>query len=308
MLESRPNRRHDGARMKGLIIKNNFSKHARGLRKQFTDRFSDSASATSSRFVWDCWNHENTYYHLRTPATSFFKKQTYLSFHRELIMWGRRHLGCWDISPPWLSCYLSGHFQKWHTDIPHGPWAFVFSLTEKKLKGGDTEILNPKILSYWRNFGSLDHISESGIIQKIPPLFNRLIVFDPRLPHQVSEVKEAINLQESRLVIHGWFTEPKTYIEGSLAPQSTEKTLNECFNKVSLASDQFELMTGTISLGLQVNSKGNVEKFKFLTNNLVTLNGEPPLRFLQKVKNIYSNVTFSRSKSSSIITVPLIFQ
>jgi hypothetical protein len=203
---------------------------------------------------------------------------------------------------------LAGHFQKWHTDIPHGPWAFVFSLTEKKLNGGDTEILNPKVLSYWRHFGSMDHINEHGLIYKIPPRFNRLIVFDPRLPHQVSEVKEALELQKARLVIHGWFTEPKTHIEGPLPSSSTEKILNQCFKKVSLATQEFELMTGTLSLGVQVNKGGSVESFKFLTNNLVTLNGEVPLAFLNQIKKIYAQASFAKTKSLTKITVPLIFQ
>ena len=38
--------------------------------------------------------------------------------------------------------------------MPHGPWAFVYSLTpnKKEFRGGETLILKPNTLNYWSNF------------------------------------------------------------------------------------------------------------------------------------------------------------
>lgn len=46
-------------------------------------------------------------------------------------------------------------FQELHADNPHGPWAFVLSLTnweQRRFSGGETVILQPQVLDYWRGF------------------------------------------------------------------------------------------------------------------------------------------------------------
>lgn len=44
--------------------------------------------------------------------------------------------------------------QELHTDAPHGPWAFVLSLTpaERAFAGGETLIMKPHVLNYWPGF------------------------------------------------------------------------------------------------------------------------------------------------------------
>lgn len=57
--------------------------------------------------------------------------------------------------PPPRSYYVHGHRQGWHSDAPHGPFAFVLSLTrweERRFSGGETMLLQPWVLDYWRHF------------------------------------------------------------------------------------------------------------------------------------------------------------
>lgn len=223
-------------------------------------------------------------------------------------MWGRKNLGCWDISPPWLSCYTEGHYQDWHTDVPHGPWAFVLSLTTKNLVGGETTLLNPLVLNYWKNFSDFKSREQDSLLVKIKPQFNRLIVFDPRIPHSVSKVEGAKDLDSARLVLHGWFTEPKTYIDGFLPKATTETKLNQAFEQILEAVNAHPIMTGVITLGIQVNRVGRVTDLKFLTNNLITVDGDKPRQFLAELLKIYSELQFSKSKGTTKITLPLIFQ
>ena len=44
--------------------------------------------------------------------------------------------------------------QELHTDAPHGPWAFVLSLTprERAFAGGHTLLMQPRVLNYWPGF------------------------------------------------------------------------------------------------------------------------------------------------------------
>lgn len=113
-------------------------------------------SATERSFKWEHWNAgDGQYVHLRTPAASFFggdpenseDSGIFPTLCDLITEFGQRQLGMNSISPPWLSCYLDGHEQRLHTDAPHGPWAFVLSLTsdqaEAMMRGGETAILKP---------------------------------------------------------------------------------------------------------------------------------------------------------------------
>lgn len=182
-----------------------FSSTAPLLRAEIDSRFSEPHLAHRGRFVWDFWHMPNQYTHLRTPAFEYFEPKLYLRFHKELVLWGRRTLGRWDISPPWMSCYIEGCRQELHSDVPHGPWAFVFSLTPKKLKfsGGETLIFKPSVLNYWENFLLPKDRELSSFVDRLPSKFNELTVFDPRYPHGVTEVR-GTQILPRRSSRHSW--------------------------------------------------------------------------------------------------------
>lgn len=174
--------------------------------------------------MWDYWHVPGQYTLLRTPAADYFPEETFAQLEGQLLRFGQERLGCGNISPVWLSCYVSGCRQEAHADLPHGPWAFVLSLTPspRRFSGGETFILKPKVLDYWcaprraprgsthlappalagsaaaaaavvtprrlprrRDF-SLGRVVEAGqLMDFVAPEFNRLTVFDSRYPHGV---------------------------------------------------------------------------------------------------------------------------
>ena len=66
---------------------------------------------------------------LGTQAKSYFSEGAYSALEDALLTYGQQKLGCSSITPIWLSCYVDGCYQGLHADNPHGPWAFVLSLT-----------------------------------------------------------------------------------------------------------------------------------------------------------------------------------
>ena len=61
-----------------------------------------------------------------------------------MIAYGESKLGCRAISTIWMSYYVDGCGQELHCDNPHGPFAFVLSLTGRcagmrNLRQGRTE-------------------------------------------------------------------------------------------------------------------------------------------------------------------------
>ena len=297
-----------------VLIKDSFTRAATLLRKEFNQRFKPSEQPPSERFVWDWWHVPDQYTLLRTPAYHYFSQDIYMKLHHQLVAWGRKNLGCWDITPPWLSCYIDGCKQELHSDVPHGPWAFVFSLSPQRplYRGGETLLLRSETLNYWQNFTRTQDRELSSFVDRIPAKFNRLVVFDPRIPHGVTEVSGTKDPREGRLVVHGWFTTPKTYIEGGLALdrkkyRRVEGALNEAFGAVAEYVQTEEPCQGVISLRLKVARSGEITSARFLTNSLVMINGGEPSHLNREILRAYRHLSFDRTASPSEITVPLLF-
>ena len=128
---------------------------ALGLRAVFDAHHDDPRRTHAYRFVWDYWHVPNQYTLLRTPAADYFPERDFAALERRLAEFARDELGCAGVTPVWLSCYVEGMRQELHADVPHGPWAFVLSLTrwdERTWTGGETLILKPSTLDYWSSF------------------------------------------------------------------------------------------------------------------------------------------------------------
>lgn len=222
-----------------------FYPHARDLRRVFDERFADPLRSHSLRFQWDYWHHAE-YTLLRTPAYTYFPEKLYARFHRYLVAWGRENLGCHDISPPWLSCYVEGCRQDAHRDMPHGPLAFVYSLTppRPRFEGGETFLTKPRLT--------------------IAPSFNRLTVFNPAIPHGVRAVRGTHDPREGRLVVHGWFVNPRPFWVGPLRVEDVRQALESDLD----APPGLRLGTGFLSLRLNVTKAGRVSAAHVLMNTL----------------------------------------
>jgi len=155
-----------------------------------------------------------------TRAAPRARARDFAALERRLGAYARDELGCAGVTPVWLSCYVEGMRQELHADVPHGPWAFVLSLTrwdERTWTGGETLILKPETLDYWSGFDADATVERGSLVELVPPKFNRLTVFDPRLPHGVPVVEGVRDPSQGRLVLHGWFNEPEPSLRGALA-------------------------------------------------------------------------------------------
>lgn len=92
----------------------------RDLRRHVDGRFSSPLNANVERFVWDYWHVPGQYTLCRTPCEAFFPEHLYSALENAIIEYGETKLGCRGISPMWLSYYVDGCRQEFHTDSPHG--------------------------------------------------------------------------------------------------------------------------------------------------------------------------------------------
>ncbi len=298
--------------MKNYFTHKNFYKDFKNLRQEFVDHFNEPKNTHAKRFVWDFWYDHDQYRLVRTPAYHYFSKKNYQNFHSYLVQWGRENLGCHDISPPWLSYYVDGCFQNIHSDVPHGPWAFVYSLTPNKpnFSGGETFILKPQTLNYWTHFSNNKDYERNNYIDLIAPQMNQLVVFDPRFPHGVTEVKGVVDPIESRLVMHGWFVNPRPYVVGGLSTSQAQKVIAPELKYLGQVLQQIGLLNGTLSIRLAISNAGVVTNYRVLTNTLISVSqNENEIKyFSRELKKLFENIIFPRSKTTSMITIPLIFK
>ena len=294
------------------LVQDRFYPQARALRAVFDERFADPRSTREDRFVWDYWHVPDQYTVLRTPAWEYFPEAVYRPFHEALVLWGRRTLGCWDVSPPWLSNYVDGCQQHLHADVPHGPWAFVFSLTpaRPRFQGGETLILRPEVLDYWPGFDDAVDRELGSFVKRIAPTFNRLVCFDPRFPHGVTRVSGTHDPREGRLVIHGWFTEPQIFVEGARPAEQVDAALEPALAGLGAALVEYGLLHGMLSVRLHVARDGRVAQAKVLANTLVGREapGQVEAAATRRILKALRAVELGKARGETQVTLPLLFR
>ena len=257
------------------FVRDEFFAGAEKLRDTFQNNHEDAKKTNAERFCWDYWHVENQYAQLRTPAKDYFyENDVYDQFERELLTYSKGHLGLSNFTPIWMSCYVDGMGQELHADVPHGPLAFVFSLTKnfddddndnrnkrRYFTGGETTILRPERANYWQRFDPTEIVERTQLFEEIEPKFNRLTIFDPRLPHGVREVKGTKDVTKGRLVLNGWFNEPAISVEGGLTIEDVGKALDAKLEELYEELETLPAMTGFAALRMEVASvDGNVER------------------------------------------------
>lgn len=306
-----------------LIVVDGFYPEAGELRIFFEKLMGDPRGTDPRRFCWDLWSVPNQYRLLRTPAYLFFSKQIYEPFHQRLALWGREMLGCHDISPPWLSAYVDGCEQQFHADLPHGPWAFVYSLTPWKktssgappFKGGETLLLREEILQFWeqQKLGDEAGLEQAHVLERIPPFFDRLTVFDPRIPHGVSRVQGPQSVLEARLVIHGWFVNPRPFIQGRLKERALASAIDRLLSSLDrlLQAPQWSgaRLQGMLSLRFEVGELGQVVSPTVLVSSLRSQARWPQLpgRVASHLVGTLSEINFGAAARDSRVTLPILF-
>jgi len=298
---------------KSVLVVDDFAPQARDLRAAFDARFADPRKAGSDRFVWDYWHVPGQYTVLRTPAYVYFPPKAYAAFHRRLVAWGRENLGCHDVSPPWLSCYVEGCRQELHGDLPHGPYAFVWSLTrwsKRVFSGGETLLVRDEILDYWRGFTSTRSLEEPGILREIPAKWNRLVVFDPRVPHGVRRVTGTHDPREGRLVVHGWFVSPRPFFEGPLPRRAVAAAIDEISSAVAPFVEAGLPVAGALTLRFEVTPSGAPRAIRALADTTRTAAELEPerRRLVRAVLDRAAKLRYPRARGATRVTIPLVFE
>ncbi|MEO0335903.1 MAG: 2OG-Fe(II) oxygenase [Pseudomonadota bacterium] len=299
--------------LNSIRLIDNFFPSAGAMRDHYDKAFANPLKASQDRFQWDYWNVPDQYCLHRAPAHLFFPEDLYADFESALCQWGGENLGSNEISTPWISYYVHGGEQRLHADNPHGPWAYVYSLTnwsEAKFEGGLTQILSESVLDYWNSAQFSEGLESPQLFDAVEPEFNRLCVFDPRKPHGVTRVHGSMDPREARVVLHGWFLRPQPMIDGGLEEVDISEELGAALNPALDQIDEFGSYNGYVLFHLEVPKQGGVAEVKRVLSTLraISLGATEVSEVEMAMEKALSNAEFPASEKDSVLSLPLVFE
>ena len=208
--------------------------------------------------VWNYWFVPELYTYLRTSPEKIFRGDRTKAFMQALRTWSLETLGLGKVTLPYLSLYVPGCRQGWHNDSGNGRFAYVYSLTRdtRLTTGGETLVMREGD-GLRRNLTR--PAAGSGFFVSVPPRFNRLVIFDDRVPHGVERVDGAMDPVEGRFVLHGHIHEAGTSVTGALPAPIVEQAIAGVVDRfVADAAERLAPYHGPLTLRLTAGASGEV--------------------------------------------------
>ncbi|MFO0658699.1 MAG: 2OG-Fe(II) oxygenase [Polyangiaceae bacterium] len=236
-------------------IEDKFFRDADQLRAAFEASVGDRTSPFEpARFRWEYWHVPFQFSQHRTPARTFFETELMRAFEERLLTWASRELGVSELgASPWLSYLIDRDFQALHRDSPNGQIAFSFGLSKPdkvRFRGGETLIARPELLDYWGQPSFRDHEAHKPLFDVVPAKFNRLVVFDSRIPHAVQMVEGPRVAMDGRVSIQGWLR-----ANGCILDLNTSRAEVEAHIDRELASIDVSGVDGLYSVEIHTSTR-----------------------------------------------------
>jgi Rps23 Pro-64 3,4-dihydroxylase Tpa1-like proline 4-hydroxylase len=256
---------------------------AEALRADIDAHFAKAgAHRPETHQVWNYWFIPDLYTYLRTSPEKIFAADRFQRFMQILQAWSLESLGLGNVSRPYLSLYVPGCKQGWHNDSGNGRFAFVYSLTrdERLTTGGQTLVMREGD-GLRRNLTR--PAAGNGFYESVEPRFNRLVIFDDRVPHGVERVDGSMDPVEGRFVLHGHISESGPAVKGGLPLPMVENVIARAVDTfIAEAAHALAPYHGPMTLRLTIDAAGEVQACDVLIDRVVQRNpddtGWEPLR------------------------------
>ena len=168
-------------------------------------------------------------------------------------------------------------------------------------------MLRDEVLDFWHDFRSTRAVEEGELVRAIEPRFGRLVVFDPRIPHGVRTVTGTRDPREGRLVIHGWFVQPRPLVRGPLASRELLARADELAGELERAQ---VALAGMLALAFDVDRGGGVRRVRVLSDTTRVPRSDERARaaLVRRLRQTVAGWKFSRQRGPSQVTLPLVFE
>jgi 2OG-Fe(II) oxygenase superfamily len=263
-----------------------------------------------SHQVWNYWYVPGLYTYLRTLPANIFEPDRITAFNQALGHWAFETLGMRSITSPYLSLYVNGCKQEWHNDSGNGRFAYVYSLTraERRTTGGETLVMRE---GDGLRGNLLRPAAGPAFFESVPPLFNRLVVFDDRAPHAVARVEGAMDPVEGRFVLHGHISEDQVAaVSGALPAEAVTRPVDAALRAFAEEhAARLPLYHGPLSLRITIGSAGGVELCDVLIDRVVHPNPDDNnwVELREKICERVESLTFPAAAGTTELVLPLLF-
>ena len=259
-----------------------------------------------THFVWNYWHVPGIYTYLRAQPERVLGHALASLFHQKLSHWAKQTLGMGHVTWPMLSLYVDGCGQGIHNDSTNGRFGYVFSLTrnDRGSRGGETIV--------WKEgdpFRTRLNKADAGIglYDLISPLFNRLVLFDDRMPHGVQPLEGCMDPLDGRLVLHGHISESGAAIEGPLSPQDVNAVVSPLLGAVFESfGESAAVHHGPLVLRLEIGADGAVDGFRILVNRIARSDGGDPEPLVGALLEAVLDARFPPGDAPSTVTLPIL--
>ena len=288
-----------------LVVDNFLAEEAsKSMRDDIDSHFADPAHHGAPHQVWNYWHVPGSYTYMRTAPEKVIARDKVERFVEQLRTWAAINLGLAGITWPNLSLYVPGCLQGLHNDSVNGRLGFVYSLTrnERRTIGGETVLMHDRDL--FRTL--LDQPAAGHILYDlVEPRFNRLTLFDDRVPHAVQRVDGSMDPVEGRLVLHGHISEAGVVAQGALAPAAIQEEVSGALAPVR--EGVAPGVRGPFVLRLDIAATGEVQQVRPILDRLASSEADNLDALRGEIVDRLSALRFPAQPAPTWANVPLIF-
>ena len=257
-----------------------------------------------THYVWNYWHVPGTYTYLKSVPERVIAREKVEAFVQALRTWAAINVGFGHVTWPFLSMYVPGCSQGVHNDSVNGRLGYVFSLTRnsRKTVGGETVVFQDRDL--FRS--SLDKpAAGSAIFDLVEPRFNRLTLFDDRVPHAVQRVDGSMDPVEGRFVLHGHISEAGIVAQGALHPDVIREPVFAALEELrgGVARDAH----GPLVYCIEIGQDGSVKQTRPLLDRLVSPTNDDLDPVRAAIAERIASLQFAPAPAATRANIPLIF-
>lgn len=169
-------------------------------------------------------------------------------------------------------------------------------------------VARPELLDFWSHATSAGDRHVDSYVEHWSARLGDLLVFDSRLPHAVEKVWGTEGPEQGRMVLHGWFTQPRPWVEGPHSLLRVQKTFNIALESWLTTVPNW---TGTIWLRAVLGATGSAQWTCFLSTAQDLDERSPVTSRNPRVRQLLTLLNESgwgKAAKPSAATFPLIFE
>jgi hypothetical protein len=115
--------------------------------------------------------------------------------------------------------------------------------------------------------------------------------------------------REGRLVIHGWFVQPRPFIRGPLAVRALASRIDELTDRLGSWIGELPV-AGLVSLAFDVDRRGRVRAPRVLSDTTRVPRGDEAARrtLIGRIRGAIAGWRFPAQRGTSRVTLPIVFE